>query len=166
MKIDFFSAHYCKRRGGPNRPTGGNAHFRFWGQLPRIMLRPHKIVLLLSWRFHSLLSEHFLLEIHKFHIHLDKYPNWNTTLSGGSRIFPRGGRQLPKVLLFLNFLPKTAWKWKNLDPPGGVRVPGAPPPWIRQWPWQYVISPATLWHQAFLMASHSKFCFFDQPTSF
>ena len=28
--------------------------------------------------------------------------------SGGSRIFPRGGRQLPKVLLFFNFLPKTA----------------------------------------------------------
>ena len=52
--------------------------------------------------------------------------------SGGSRIFPGGGRQLPKVLLFFNFLPKTAWKWKNLDPQGGARVPGAPP-WIRQW---------------------------------
>ena len=41
--------------------------------------------------------------------------------------FPQGGRQLPKVLLFFNFLPKTAWKWKNLDPRGGgARVPGAP----------------------------------------
>ena len=41
--------------------------------------------------------------------------------------FPRGGgRQLPKVLLFFNFLPKTAWKWKNLDPGGGAR-PWCPP---------------------------------------
>ena len=46
--------------------------------------------------------------------------------------FPQGGRQLPKLLLFFTFLPKTAWKWKNLDPQGGARVPGAPP-WIRQW---------------------------------
>ena len=45
--------------------------------------------------------------------------------SGGSRIFLRGVRQLPKVLLFCNFLPKTAWKWKNLDP-GGMHIPGAP----------------------------------------
>ena len=37
--------------------------------------------------------------------------------------FPQGGRQLPKVLLFFNFLPKTAWKWKNLDPRGGGRAP-------------------------------------------
>ena len=44
--------------------------------------------------------------------------------------FPRGGRQLPKVLLFFNFLPKTAWKWKNLDPRGGARP--WRPPWIRQ----------------------------------
>ena len=43
-----------------------------------------------------------------------------TINSGGSRIFPGGGgRQLPKLLLFFTFLPKTAWKWKNLDPPGG-----------------------------------------------
>ena len=40
--------------------------------------------------------------------------------------FPQGGRQLPKVLLFFNFLPKTAWKWKNLDPQGG-RASLAPP---------------------------------------
>ena len=45
--------------------------------------------------------------------------------------FPQGGRQLPKLLLFFTFLPKTAWKWKNLDPQGGAHVPGAPP-WIRQ----------------------------------
>ena len=49
-------------------------------------------------------------------------------LSGGSRIFPRGGRQLPKLLLFFTFLPKTAWKWKNLDPQGGGgRASLAPP---------------------------------------
>ena len=40
--------------------------------------------------------------------------------------FPQGGRQLPKVLLFFNFLLKTAWKWKNLDPQGG-RASLAPP---------------------------------------
>ena len=50
--------------------------------------------------------------------------------SGGSRIFPRGVRQLSKLLLFFKFLSKTAWKWKNLDP-GGARIPGGPP-WIRQ----------------------------------
>ena len=33
--------------------------------------------------------------------------------------FSPGGRQLPKLLLFFTFLPKTAWKWKNLDPRGG-----------------------------------------------
>ena len=43
---------------------------------------------------------------------------------------PGGGRQLPKVLLFFNFLPKTAWKWKNLDPQGGRA--SLAPPWIRQ----------------------------------
>ena len=44
--------------------------------------------------------------------------------------FPRRGGANPKVgaptyYLVKNF-PKTAWKWKNLDPEG--RVPGAPPP--------------------------------------
>ena len=38
--------------------------------------------------------------------------------SGGSRISPRRGRQLPKVLLFCHFF--------EFGPPGG-RVPGAPP---------------------------------------
>ena len=37
--------------------------------------------------------------------------------------FPEGWRQLPKWDYFFNFLPKTAWKWNNLDPGG---VPGAP----------------------------------------
>ena len=46
-------------------------------------------------------------------------------VSGGSRIFPRGCANSQKCYYFSIFLPKTAWKWKNLDP-GGARVPGAP----------------------------------------
>ena len=48
------------------------------------------------------------------------------SLSGGSRIFPRGVRQLPKVLLFFNFVPENCMKMKEFGPPGG-RVPGVPP---------------------------------------
>ena len=44
--------------------------------------------------------------------------------NGGSRIFLRGA-PTPKVGVLTYFLPKTAWKWKNLDPGGGV--PGIPP---------------------------------------
>ena len=55
------------------------------------------------------------------------FKGFSNVSSGGSRIFPRGVRQLPKLLLFFEFLLKTAWKWKNLDPQGGARVPGAPP---------------------------------------
>ena len=47
------------------------------------------------------------------------------SISGGSRIFPRGVRQLPKVLLFFNFFPENCMKMKEFGPPGG-RVPGAP----------------------------------------
>ena len=39
--------------------------------------------------------------------------------SGGSRIFLRWGHQLPSWCYFANFLPKTARKWKKLDPIGG-----------------------------------------------
>ena len=46
--------------------------------------------------------------------------------SGGSRIFPRGLRQLPKLLLFLKFLQKTAWQWQNFYP-RGVHESLAPP---------------------------------------
>ena len=42
-------------------------------------------------------------------------------ISGLSKIFLRGA-PIPKVgvlaYYFANFLPKTAWKWKNLDPKG------------------------------------------------
>ena len=49
-------------------------------------------------------------------------------ISGGSRISPRRGRQLPRGdanIRFCHIFPKTAWNWKNLGP-GGVRVPRAP----------------------------------------
>ena len=52
----------------------------------------------------------------------------NSVCSGGSRIFPRVGRQLPKVLLFFNFFAENCMKMKEFRPPGGgARVPGAPP---------------------------------------
>ena len=47
-------------------------------------------------------------------------------ISGRSRIFPRGVRQIPKILLFFNFWPKSAWQWKNLDPRGGGVRPWRP----------------------------------------
>ena len=43
--------------------------------------------------------------------------------SGGSRISPRRGRQLPRGganIRFCQIFPKTAWNWKNLGPGGGV----------------------------------------------
>ena len=40
-------------------------------------------------------------------------------LSGGSRIFPRGVRQLPKLLLFFNFFAKNCVKMKEFEPGGG-----------------------------------------------
>ena len=46
--------------------------------------------------------------------------------SGGSRIFPGGGRQLPKVLLFFNFVPGNCMKMKEFGLPGG-RASLAPP---------------------------------------
>ena len=42
--------------------------------------------------------------------------------SGGSRISPRRGCQLPRGganIRFCQIFPKTAWNWKNLDPRGG-----------------------------------------------
>ena len=47
--------------------------------------------------------------------------------SGGSRIFPGGGRQLPKVLLFFNFVPENCMKMKEFGPPGGGARPWRPP---------------------------------------
>ena len=41
--------------------------------------------------------------------------------------FQQEVRQLPKVLLFFNFLPKTAWKWKNLGLQGASLAPPLDP---------------------------------------
>ena len=43
---------------------------------------------------------------------------------------PEGGANPPgggATYYFAQFLPKTAWKWKNLDPEGGARASLAPP---------------------------------------
>ena len=47
-------------------------------------------------------------------------------ISGGSRIFPRGVRQLPKVLLFFNFFCRKLHKNERIWTPRGACVPGAP----------------------------------------
>ena len=87
----------------------------------------------LSGQHHHIISYHIIIDF-------PPPPQRNLESATGSiniqwRIqdFPQGGRQLPNVLLFFNFLPKTAWKWKNLDPRGGTRP--WRPPWIRQWYW-------------------------------
>ena len=58
---------------------------------------------------------------------LKNISSWIILTSGGSRIFPRGGRQLPKVLLFFNFVPENCMKMKEFGPPGGGRASLAPP---------------------------------------
>ena len=68
--------------------------------------------------------------------------------SGGSRIFPRGVRQLPKVLLFFNFLAENCMKMKEFGPPGGG-ASLAPPPWIRQC--------LNKWRQSILVSSTSSY---------
>ena len=51
--------------------------------------------------------------------------------SGGSRIFPGGGAPTPKSAIIFQFFAENCMKMKEFGPPGGARVPGAPP-WIRQ----------------------------------
>ena len=47
--------------------------------------------------------------------------------NGGSRIFPRMVRQLPKVLLFFNIFAENCMKMKEFGPPGGGGASLAPP---------------------------------------
>ena len=47
--------------------------------------------------------------------------------SGGSRIFLRGGALTPKMGLFFQLFAENCMKMKEFGPPGGARVPGAPP---------------------------------------
>ena len=58
---------------------------------------------------------------------LDDSSTVHTVSSGGSRIFPGGGRQLPKRVREPIFLVENCMKMKEFWPPGGARVPGAPP---------------------------------------
>ena len=62
--------------------------------------------------------------------------HFNTTLDNNQwRIqdFPDGVRQLPNWDYLKKFLPKTAWKWKNLNPGGGGQWHPWLPPKIHQW---------------------------------
>ena len=47
---------------------------------------------------------------------------FDTEISAGVRIFLREGALTPKAGVFCNFLPKTAWKCKNLDPNGNRNI--------------------------------------------
>ena len=44
---------------------------------------------------------------------------------------PGGGAPTPKSAIIFQFFAENCMKMKELGPPGGARVPGAPP-WIRQ----------------------------------
>ena len=45
--------------------------------------------------------------------------------------FPQGGAPTPKNAIIFQFFAENCMKMKEFGPPGGARVPGAPP-WIRQ----------------------------------
>ena len=90
------------------------------------------------FRFRSNINELFFV---RFHIEYSWYLITNIWVSLQWRIqdFPEEGAKLRGIswggssnsqkCYYFNFLPKTKWKWQDLDP-HGVRVPGAP--WIRQ----------------------------------
>ena len=98
--------------------------------------RDYLTVGVFSHRFHWFRQKGYLLKLLGYSMALS--PIWGCIfkvhISGGSRIFPRGVRQLPKVLLFFNFFAENCMKMKEFGPLGGARVPGAPP-WIRQCTW-------------------------------
>ena len=50
--------------------------------------------------------------------------------SGGSRIFPRGVRQLPKVLLFFKFFAENCMKMKEFGPQGACPWRPLDPPMV------------------------------------
>ena len=45
--------------------------------------------------------------------------------------FPPGGAPTPKIAIIFHIFVENCMKMKEFGPPGGARVPGAPP-WIRQ----------------------------------
>ena len=46
--------------------------------------------------------------------------------------FSPGGAPTPKIAIIFHIFAENCMKMKEFGPPGGARVPGAPP-WIRQW---------------------------------
>ena len=67
----------------------------------------------------AILTSKFVLQVTVCKSILKQY--WimkQCSTSGGSRIFPGGGANSQSGCANLFFRPKTAWKWKNLDPGG------------------------------------------------
>ena len=50
---------------------------------------------------------------------MHEYVGTNALLSGGSRIFPRGVRQLPKDAIIFQIFAENCMKMKEFGPPGG-----------------------------------------------
>ena len=53
--------------------------------------------------------------------------------------FPQGGAPTPKIAIIFHIFAENCMKMKEFGPPGGARVPGAPP-WIRQWDGSHIHS--------------------------
>ena len=51
--------------------------------------------------------------------------DFSALVSGGSRIFPRGGAPTPKIAIIFQMFAKNCMKMKEFGP-RGARVPGAP----------------------------------------
>ena len=58
-------------------------------------------------------------------------PRWNGSKQWRIQDFPQGGAPTPKIAIIFQNFAKNCMKMKEFGPPGGARVPGAPP-WIRQ----------------------------------
>ena len=58
--------------------------------------------------------------------------------------FSPGGAPTPKIAIIFQIFAENCMKMKEFGPPGGARVPGAPPPWIRQWR-SYLLSRGRPW---------------------
>ena len=55
----------------------------------------------------------------------------NDNLQWRIQDFPQGGAPTPKSAIIFQFFAENCMKMKEFGPPGGARIPGAPP-WIRQ----------------------------------
>ena len=62
----------------------------------------------------------------------DLYYYLNSSLAVADPGFsPGGGAPTPKIAIIFHIFAENCMKMKEFGPPGGARVPGAPP-WIRQ----------------------------------